>query len=598
MQSLTRASLLALAAVSSATAADTLNLDPVVVTATRTETRNPVAPTLVITRADIQRSLATDVAELLRQQTGIEIGRNGGPGQTTSVFIRGAESNHTLVLIDGVRVNPGTLGSPAVQNIDPDVIERIEIVKGPRSALYGSDAIGGVVNIITRAGTQKTRIELDAGAGRLNTTDGGIAVTGLGLRASLRVHDTGGYPPQEGSDDTRGYDNTTAQLAFDRKIGPVAISARALRSTGNVEYLDFFLAPVDQDFRNAVYELAASATPVSGWATSLSVSRSVDEIEQQQSIDFATTWRTLVDWQNDIQLADGHLLTAGLTANRESINTTTGAAFGFPSSFGEDRETDSAYLQHQWTTGRHTLVGAARYSDHSSFGSETTWNIDYGVGLWRGGRLIVGAGTGFRAPDLTDLFGFGGNPNFGPETSDNYELGFEQRFNRHWLLDVALFRNDIDNLIEVNTVTFATEQVERARIEGVEATLRFDTANWQARLGGIVQSPKNLNVDQDLGRRARRTANFSLVRQLGTVQLGVDALASSERRDSRFSPNIMAGYVLTGLTAQWQVMPDLAVQARLENALDTDYETADGFPGQERTAYARMRYVWGATTSD
>ena len=597
MQTLSRATLLALFTVTTAVADDTLNLDPLEVTATRTETRNPVAPTLVITRADIQRSLATDVAELLRQQTGIEIGRNGGPGQTTSIFIRGAESNHTLVLIDGVRVNPGTLGSPAVQNIDPDIIERIEVVKGPRSALYGSDAIGGVVNIITRSGAQTTRIELDAGAGRLNTTDGGIAVTGLGLRASLRVHDTGGYPPQEGSSDTRGYDNTTAQLAFDRTVGPVQLSARALRSTGNVEYLDFFLAPVDQDYRNAVYELQASARPVSRWATSLSVSRSVDEIEQQQSIDFATTWRTLVDWQNDIQVADGHLLTAGLTTNRESINTTTGAAFGFPSSFGEDRETDSAYLQHQWTAGRHTLVGALRYSDHSSFGSETTWNVDYGIDLWRGGRLLVGAGTGFRAPDLTDLFGFGGDPDFGPETSENYELGLAQRFNRHWTLDVALFRNDIDNLIEVNTVTFATEQVEKARIEGVEATLRFDTSNWQARLGGVVQSPKNLSVDQDLGRRARRTANFSLVRTLGDIQFGVDALASSERRDSRFSPNIMAGYVLAGLTAQWQIMPDLTVQARLENALDTEYETADGFPGQRRTAYARMRYVWGATAN-
>lgn len=578
-----------------ALADDATQLDPLVVTATRTDTRNPVAPTLVITRAEIARSLATDVAELLRFHTGIEIGRSGGPGQNTSVFIRGAESNHTLVLIDGVRINPGTLGNAAVQDIDPDVVERIEVVKGPRTALYGTDAIGGVINIITRQGTDPLAIAVDAGGGELGTAEGGVAISGAGVRLAARGYDTRGYAPREGSTNDRGYDNRTFTLAADHTMAGVALSARALHSDGNVEYLDFSMNPVDQDVRTELYELAASVSPLKPWRATLSVSRSRDRIEQQQSIDFAQTWRTLVDLQNDINLAPGQLLTVGGTANRETIRTTTGAAFGFPSRFGEDRDTDAGFVQYQLDQAGHHLAAELRYTDHSSFGSETTWNIDYGIDVWRGGQLYAGAGTGFRAPDLTDLFGFGGNPDFEPETSENLELGLRQQFNAAWSLDVAAFRNTIDNLIEVNLTTFAVEQVDEARIEGVETTLTYAAGPWTARLGGVVQSPKNLTVDQDLGRRARRTVNASLVRQLGPVSLGLDALGSSDRRDSRFSDSRMAGYALVNLTAQWSVMPDLTLALRVENALDTEYETADSFPAQDRTVFGRLRYVWGAS---
>ena len=135
-----------------ARASDISPADTIIVTATRTEIPldQATVPVSVITREDIELSMATDLAELLRFEAGIDIGRNGGPGQATSIFLRGTESNHTLLLIDGVRMNPGTIGGAAIQHISPEVIERVEIVKGARSALFGTDAIGGVINIITR----------------------------------------------------------------------------------------------------------------------------------------------------------------------------------------------------------------------------------------------------------------------------------------------------------------------------------------------------------------------------------------------------------------------------------------------------------------
>ena len=146
------AALLTLLATGSNCMADAAHGETIIVTATRTEIplKDAIVPVTVITREDIELSLATDLSELLRFEAGIDIGRNGGPGQSTSIFLRGSESNHTLVLIDGVRINPGTLGGAAIQHIAPEVIERIEIVKGARSALFGTDAIGGVINIITR----------------------------------------------------------------------------------------------------------------------------------------------------------------------------------------------------------------------------------------------------------------------------------------------------------------------------------------------------------------------------------------------------------------------------------------------------------------
>ena len=239
-----------------ATGADITPGDMIIITATRTEIplADAIVPVTVITREDIELSLATDLAELLRFEAGIDIGRNGGPGQATSIFMRGTESNHTLVLIDGVRINPGTLGGAAIQHIAPEIIERVEIVKGARSALFGTDAIGGVINIITRR-ARDAYLEASLGTGSFDTrsgyVSGGNHTDNGEFGITLSWQSTDGYAPRTDSSIERGYDNISANLYASRHIGNSDISIRHWQSEGTIEYLDFFLTPVDQDFDNS-----------------------------------------------------------------------------------------------------------------------------------------------------------------------------------------------------------------------------------------------------------------------------------------------------------------------------------------------------------
>ena len=220
-------------------------IENVVVTATRTSLAadKVSAPIIVIDRATIERSMATDLADLLKFHAGLDIARNGGPGQPTSVFIRGTESNHTLVMIDGVKINPGTAGGAALQQISPEMVERIEIVKGPRSSLYGSEAIGGVINIITLRKAQ-SGVSASLGAGRYATRDasfdGRISGESGSMGASVSWMETDGFPVQTDTDLDRGHDNRTANVFGELNLGEVLLSVRHWEAQGNTEYLDFF----------------------------------------------------------------------------------------------------------------------------------------------------------------------------------------------------------------------------------------------------------------------------------------------------------------------------------------------------------------------
>src|SRR4029079_2860008 len=221
------------------------------------------APVIVITRSDIERSLASDVSELLQTHAGLEIARNGGPGQTTSLFNRGTESNHNIVLVDGVRINPGTLGGAALQNIAPESLERIEIVKGPRSSLYGTDAIGGVVQLFTR-GTAKDGASAGATFGSNNTEQVfGDAALSAGERFKFgfggSYAESDGMPTFVDDDTDRGYRNVTGRVFAEfAATDALKIRARGWQATGRTEYSgqtfsDPAFAPASQDFENSVY---------------------------------------------------------------------------------------------------------------------------------------------------------------------------------------------------------------------------------------------------------------------------------------------------------------------------------------------------------
>ena len=588
--------------------ADTAMLDDVLVTATRRaiSAEQALPPVVIIDRAEIERSNAIDVAELLRYQAGIEIARNGGPGQVTSAFIRGANSTHTLVLVDGVKINPGTAGGAALQNITPEMVERIEIVKGPRSSLYGSEAIGGVINIITRRATSPAELGAHVQAGRYGLRGAGARAATQGERFGAGISATAvrtdGFPTFRDSSDDRGFENDTVSAWTRAEFGAMELEASHWQAEGNTEYADFFRAPQDQDFENRLTRVRA-AWRGRDWRSALTVARVIDHIEQGELApdpdDFVRTERDLVDWQNDLDFVPGLELTAGLSLSREE---TSGQSFGtpleeLPGAGKAERDEDAAYLQAGFAFGAHRFVAAGRHTDHSAFGGVNTWNLEWGTALGSDWSVAAGLGRGFRAPGTSDLYAFGGNPALEPEISRSLDFGLKYQPHPDHELGLALFHTEIDDLIEffdpdgfTGPLPGQNENIGDARIRGAELGWRAQLGAWRVDTDLLLQQPEDRNTGAQLLRRAERVLTAQVVRPLGDHELGLQMLASGERRD--FGDVRLAGYVLVNLTAKLELGRHWTLRARLENLLDQDYELVDGYNTAGRGLYASLAYSY------
>ena len=563
-----------------AAAAGGAALEPVVVTATRTELplHDVLASVELIGGDALAMRPAADLGDALRFVPGIEVTRLGGIGQQTSIFVRGTESNHVLVLVDGLRMNPGTIGTAAVQNVAPEFVERVEVVKGPRSTLYGSDAIGGVINIITRDAGDGSSVQ--AGYGSYDTASASFRAGYDGDRAGIAIggawQDSGGYPTRSDDAVDRGYENTSFSTVAHADAGPVRLGLRAWHAEGTAQYSDFFALPVDQDFENSTFALTAEFAPAGAWASRLMLGYAVDDLRQNQSADFLDTSRYTADWQNDFSLSDRNTLTAGVLWQDEDAEA---ESFGAP--YAADTTTTQVYLQDQASFGPHRVVLGAAYTDHDDFGSQATWNAEYGFAFGAGGLLTASAGTGFRAPDATDRYGFGGNPDLDPEESTSYEIAWRQALGERQSMTLAAFRNDIDDLIEffiVDPDTFEGENrnVAEARIEGVEASWQYEHEAWSARVTGTWQDPRDQVTDERLLRRAREYYTAAVARRFGGHEVAIDVLHAGERRDFGFPQVVLPSYWLASLSARVALGERLSLLARVENLFDEDYALASG----------------------
>ena len=592
---------------------DSGELGEVIVTATRypVASERVLSDSFVINRDEIERSMPVDLADLLRTHAGIEIGRAGGPGQTPSIFMRGSDSNHTLVLLDGIRLNPGTIGSAALQNFMPELAQRVEVVKGPLSSIYGTDAIGGVINIITRD-PGSTGISGSAGFGRYDTRTATVSgnVAGEAGHAGLSISalDTDGFPPQ--SIDSRGgaFDNLSLALNASTTLGAVELGARAWHSSGSVDYIgfserSFSNALITQDYLDTAAAVFAAYSPAKDWNSKLTVSRMVDDIQQghvrddvgpngyYESQDFAHTRRYTADWQNDVRVNDAQLLTLGVIAAREA---TSSVSFG--TRFDVDTTINTFYAQDQLHWRRHDAVVAVGFTDHSTFGSHTTWNAQYGYEFPSATRLTGSIGTAFRAPDSTDRFGFGGNPDLAPETSRSIEFGLRQKFEAHQQVSLTAFRNDVDNLIEYVITDFVTfdgqnHNVAKSRNQGIELAYDVNINSWSARLEAIAQDPVDRSTDLPLYRRAKHNYTVALAKSFSRWQIGADVLRAGKRFDAGFPTRVeLAPYTLVNLNAGFRLTAEWTLQARLENAFDEKYQLADTYNTPGRSVLVAARF--------
>jgi len=595
-----------------------------VVTATRSETpATSVSSTVtVITAEQLRQSQALTVAEALRDVPGVDIARAGGLGATASVFMRGTESNHTLVLVDGVELaSPGGVdGAVDLADLSTEGVERIEILRGPASSLYGSDALGGVIHVITRKGQGPVRFSLQAEGGAFDTFRGTASAAGTAKQATYaltasRLSASGISHARfaNGNSERDGYGRTLLNGRFGYEVSTAVRAAVSLRFTQAHSELDdfgFVGLEDDRDFTQRTDQLLVH--PEVSWSLfegkwrqevglafshhSRSLDNAPDGVGDFLSRGLYLGRKTRLDWVHRLALHPNNSAMALVETEWDAADIQS-LAFGSTSRtpWTTMRTVSAALQDQQRLFDRMTLTASARVDVHSVFGQAFTYSVG-AVGTVPGTdtQLRANIGTGFKAPTVLQLADpLYGNAALKPERSLAYEAGAEQVFgNTGFSLGATVFRNDIQNLIGFDSATFASINVGRARILGLESFAQWQTEGWRVRLDGTWMRPLDLVTGKDLVRRARQkvvlsahwmpSPRTSLGARLGYVGTRTDLdLSTFPSTERPLSPYWLASLMVRhGLTSQ------LSVFGRVENLLNQRYEDILGYATPGISAYA------------
>jgi len=574
--------------------------DAVVVTASRTQQRlrDAIPHTTVLTEKEIRDSQAVDLPTLLRSEAGFEMAQTGGIGAVPSpLSLRGNSSARTLVLIDGVRIEDSGVGSTALQHLMLDQIERVEIVRGNVSSLYGSNAVGGVIQVFTRRGQGAPAPSASIMAGSRNTTDlhvgygGELGETRFSLAASR--FDTRGFsaidPAQAplANPDPDGYRNQGLSFSASRRLSPaheVGVAVFGTEAWGDYDRPTFTL-PSDQHRSNQELSMLQGwweARFIEAWKSRLTAAENKDHRTDTLNGAFSnsahTRTRQLI-WDNEVRVAPPHAFTLGL----EGRNQTLDSASSFGGSPLREREVSAGRVGYLGRLGEHTLQANYRYEDYSDFGAEGTYYLGYGYDLSRAWRVTLSQGTAFHAPTFLDLDPAFGNPSLQPERSKTNELGVQWASGPH-RLRVVLFDTEYQDAIVLDNL-FIPQNVQTAANEGIEASYSGVLAGIDLRASLTLQDPveqdRTSSAPQQALRRAKTLAAISAFRGFGALRLGVDWRSSGERRDQSITDSTVTvfepAYSVLNLLARYQLSKNIYFGARLENALDEEYRLVSGY---------------------
>ncbi|VCU68273.1 Vitamin B12 transporter BtuB precursor [Pigmentiphaga humi] len=580
-------------------------LAPVTVTAARVE--QPLSSALgdvtVIDSDTLERAGQSSLAELLQRQYGVEIGSNGGPQTTTSVFVRGANSRHTLVLIDGVRVGSTTSGAMSLNGVDPSSLQRIEILRGAASSIYGADAIGGVINLITKRETDRPlAIGASIGAGSHDTYSANVTLDGsqgmwsYGLqygRSKSRGQNTTWPDSFVYSADRDGYEqeNASARLGLNWAAGH-RVEASVYHSRINGQYDNG--SPFDSHAVTRVQATTLSSVDrlTDAWTSTLRFGRTVDDYRDLASPGSASRARTRQDlftWQNDLKLAAGQNLSLIAEHLREEV-----LASSLGGSYPDGRRTNSAGAIYRGDFGAHHVQANLRFDHNSQYGSRTSGGLNYAYDLAPGWQATAGAHTAFRAPTYNDLYGWGANPDLRPEKARNVEAGL--RYDRNGTqASLVAYRNRISDLIVwvddgTGNWTGTNTNVDKAILKGLTLSAAQQFGATSLRASADWQDPRDARTGEQLARRARGTLRLAADHRLGPWLLGAEWLATTPRVDYAGAVGRLGGYSLLNLTAAYDIDRHTQVQVRLNNAFNKRYELAGGFAPPGSTVFVSLNY--------
>ncbi|MBH8614225.1 TonB-dependent receptor [Pseudomonas mohnii] len=568
-----------------------LKLPDVLISANRQiEARNDSsAANTVFTREDIDRLQPDSVADLLRRVPGVQVAQTGGRGSLPGVYIRGTQSAQSLVLVDGQRIGNSTSGDSNLQHINIEQVERVEVLRGSRSAIYGSDAIGGVIQIFTRrGGEQGLQPRLHMGFGSHQTWERSLGLSGgdertrfnLGtsLDETAGINRTRESYPSDGDHDE--YRNKSLSLSLSHALtDDIEIGANLLDNRGKSAFDNPF-GRFDPATFESVQQQPYSKFDVSSvssyldarvndlWKTRLELGHSenrektLDKLSDERSV--FNTYRDSLTWQNDLKLNERNSLILGGDWYEDRINSST--------DFNEDsRWNRAAFIQHRYQTDSFSTELGLRHDDNQQFGGQNSWSGTFTLPLNPDNEVLLSYSEGFRAPTFNDLYypDFS-NPDLKPETSKSYELQWRSQLTQDSRLEASLYRTDLEDAIIFGSNS-RPQNVASARINGFEAALKQELFGWQSNLGVAIIDPRDRDTGHTLARRARRTLSLDLDRQFDRLGLGASWQAVSGSYDDLNNQQPLGGYALLGLRSSWELNHEIKLELKVDNLLDKDY---------------------------
>ena len=547
----------------------------------------------------LDKTQPKDLASLLRENLAIDVSTNGGLGQLSSVFLRGSNSNHTLVKINGVKINPSTAGGASIYNLDSELVYDIEIGHGPLSALHGSSAIGGVMNISTRPLSSESYSNFGINIGpddyqkRILRHNQKISKNAF-FNISYSKTSTDGFPVLSNTQLDRGYENSTyiTYLEFDTYYGNLNFSSWS--ADGEVEYM-LFGAPVSQDYENYAHGLEFTSFIDSFLSYKLNLSTSKDLIRQNdenflQQIDITNTKRDYIEVLiSDLDIFNlSDQLTFGLDIEDEQVKYSS-----YGTIYQEKIQTKSFFGNANVTFSKTSISASFRNTDHDTYNNNLSWTAEILRNINRSWQVGVLSGSSFRSPVSSELYGFGGNLNLEPEINKSKELSLK-KLNNNSNLKFSIFDNDLTNLINFDYQDYVLKNISKSSNKGLEIRFDLQKDNWDLLLILKNQKPKD-NEGRQLLRRSKNLASLVFSKELRGILSTVSISSYGKRTD--FGEIKLPSYNLVNLSFSKKLTNGIKVSLKLENILDKKYFTAATsnafYLDQERSAWLRVNYELG-----